>query len=60
MIADLVHHFLLPEVQKESVRKTIKAQQKEKLKYVHESIYHKLTHIPKAGKNLWFSKKDFF
>lgn len=50
LVADLVHHFVLPEVEKKIVRERLTAQQKQKLKIVHENIYHKLENLPKIGK----------
>ncbi|CAH2016773.1 unnamed protein product [Acanthoscelides obtectus] len=39
LIADMVHHFVLPDVQKKIVRQRIAAKQKQKLKTVHDTIY---------------------
>lgn len=49
LIADLVHHFVLPEVEKQTVREAIVKQQQQKLKTVHETIYQRLEKIPKVG-----------
>ncbi|KAJ8955946.1 hypothetical protein NQ314_006795 [Rhamnusium bicolor] len=47
IIADLVHHFVLPEVQKILIREKINSQQKQNLKMVHETIYSKFEKLPK-------------
>lgn len=51
LVADLVHHFVLPEVEKKIVRQRLTAQQKQKLQTVHDSVYRKLENLPKIGKN---------
>ncbi|XP_050299666.1 cilia- and flagella-associated protein 91-like isoform X2 [Anthonomus grandis grandis] len=50
LIADLVHHFVLPEVEKQEIRQKILARQKQKLKTIHENVYRKLETVPKFGK----------
>ncbi|KAJ8975518.1 hypothetical protein NQ317_010633 [Molorchus minor] len=50
-IADLVHHFVLPEVQKTLVRKKIKAQQKQNLRMVHETVYSRFETLPRIGRS---------
>lgn len=47
LVADLVHNFLLPEVEKEMVREKIKARQKKYLIAAHDEIYNKMESLPK-------------
>ncbi|XP_067008009.2 cilia- and flagella-associated protein 91-like [Anabrus simplex] len=42
LVADLINNFVVPEVQKEMVRKKIKARQEKYLRAAHEAIYNKL------------------
>lgn len=49
IIADMVHHFMVPEVQKVLIRNRIRKQQKENLKAVHEAVYAKFADLPKIG-----------
>ncbi|KAG5880181.1 hypothetical protein JTB14_001671 [Gonioctena quinquepunctata] len=46
MIADLVVHFLLPDVQKTMIRERISKKQKTYLKGVHDSIYSQIAKLP--------------
>ncbi|KAJ8919870.1 hypothetical protein NQ315_006399 [Exocentrus adspersus] len=48
LVADLVHHFMLPEVQKILVRNKMRAQQKQKLRTVHDTIYSEFENLPKV------------
>lgn len=50
LVADLVHHFVLPEVEKKIVRQKLTTQQKQNLKTVHESVYCRMENLPKIGK----------
>nr|XP_023022297.1 cilia- and flagella-associated protein 91-like [Leptinotarsa decemlineata] len=47
MIADLILHFVLPDVEKKIIRDKISKQQKHNLKTIHESIYSKFESLPK-------------
>lgn len=44
-IADLIHHFVLPEVQKQVVRKKLQEKQRNKLKTVHDAIYSQIKNL---------------
>lgn len=44
-VAALVHHFVLPEVQKQLVRKKIQKRQKENLRAIHDSIYSEMEEV---------------
>ncbi|XP_017771100.1 PREDICTED: protein MAATS1-like [Nicrophorus vespilloides] len=46
-IADLMHHFVIPEVEKTIVRDRYKLKQKSHLKAAHESIYGKMETMPR-------------
>lgn len=50
MVADLVHNFVLPEVEKQFVRERIKKKQAKYLKTVHETVYNKIEQLPNIGK----------
>ncbi|KAL1517717.1 hypothetical protein ABEB36_001448 [Hypothenemus hampei] len=50
LIADLVHHFVLPEVEKQNVRERIVTQQKRRLKTIHDTIYGNLENKPNSEK----------
>lgn len=54
IIADLVHNYVLPEVQKQYVRETIKKRQRQYLKTVHNAIYKKIEHLPKLRTYIFF------
>nr|CAH7724051.1 unnamed protein product [Callosobruchus chinensis] len=41
LIADMVHHFVLPDVQKKIARERIVARQRQKLKTIHDAIYNR-------------------
>ncbi|XP_018568756.1 cilia- and flagella-associated protein 91-like [Anoplophora glabripennis] len=47
IIADMVHHFVVPEVQKNLIRNRIRQQQRENLKTIHNTIYSKFEDLPK-------------
>lgn len=47
LVADLVHNFLLPEVEKEIVREKVKLKQKKYLIAAHDEIYNKMETLPK-------------
>ncbi|KAK4873312.1 hypothetical protein RN001_015341 [Aquatica leii] len=48
LVANLVHNFLLPEVEKQMLRDRIKQKQQIYLKTVHDSIYDYCETLPKA------------
>lgn len=51
LVNDLIHHFLLPEIAKEESRKRILAEQKIKLKTIHDTIFSHLEELQsKQGK----------
>jgi hypothetical protein len=41
----LVHHFFLPEVEKQLIRKKIQKRQKEKLRTVHDAVYSEIEEV---------------
>ncbi|EFA13217.2 Protein MAATS1-like Protein [Tribolium castaneum] len=45
IVADLVHHFVLPEVQKQIIRKKIQRKQREKLRTVHDTVYSEIEDV---------------
>ncbi|XP_057661808.1 cilia- and flagella-associated protein 91-like isoform X1 [Diorhabda carinulata] len=49
IIANLVLHFVLPEVNKKIIREKIAQQQKQNLKTIHNAIYSKLESLPKPA-----------
>ncbi|KAH1010791.1 hypothetical protein HUJ05_005034 [Dendroctonus ponderosae] len=60
LIADLVHHFVLPEVEKQTVRESIVKQQQHKLKTVHETIYQRLEKMPKVDQKTSFNENSLY
>ncbi|XP_060519760.1 cilia- and flagella-associated protein 91-like [Cylas formicarius] len=48
MIADLVHHFVLPDIEKNIIRQKMLKKQKENLKLIHDTIYSNIETIPKS------------
>ncbi|KAB0791972.1 hypothetical protein PPYR_13933 [Photinus pyralis] len=48
LVASLVHHFLLPEAEKELVRDKIRKKQHNRLKAAHDTIYSQYDRLPKA------------
>ncbi|KAF5297367.1 hypothetical protein FQR65_LT01297 [Abscondita terminalis] len=48
LVSDMVHNFLLPEVEKQMLREKIKKKQKVILKTVHDTIYDNYEQLPKA------------
>lgn len=47
LIAELVHHFVLPEVEKALVRQRIKRRQEIGLKRIHNELYETMESLPK-------------
>ncbi|KAF7282772.1 hypothetical protein GWI33_001921 [Rhynchophorus ferrugineus] len=47
IISNLIHHFVLPEVEKQIIRKKIIERQKHTLKMVHETVYSDIENLPK-------------
>lgn len=47
LIAELVHHFVLPEVEKAIVRQRIKKRQEVGLKSIHNELYETIEGLPK-------------
>lgn len=47
LIADLMHHFVLPEVEKEIVRQRIKKRQEFELKNVHNELFGDMETLPR-------------
>ncbi|RZC37666.1 MAATS1-like, partial [Asbolus verrucosus] len=45
-VADLVHHFVLPEVEKQLMRSKIQKKQKQKLRTVHDAVYSEIESLP--------------
>ncbi|XP_044258673.1 cilia- and flagella-associated protein 91-like isoform X2 [Tribolium madens] len=45
IVADLVHHFVVPEVQKQIIRQKIQRKQREKLRAVHDSVYSEIEEV---------------
>lgn len=48
MIADMVLHFLVPEVEKKLIRDKITAKQKQNLKQIHDTIYTRFENLHKT------------
>ncbi|CAH1119833.1 unnamed protein product [Phaedon cochleariae] len=46
-IADMVLHFMLPDVEKQLIREKITMKQKQNLKTIHDSIYSEFENLPK-------------
>ncbi|XP_022902075.1 cilia- and flagella-associated protein 91-like [Onthophagus taurus] len=46
LIADMVHHFVLPEVEKQIVRDRIKRKQKGILRVIHAKLFGKIENLP--------------
>ncbi|XP_063920812.1 cilia- and flagella-associated protein 91-like [Zophobas morio] len=44
-VADLVHHFVLPEVEKQLIRQKIQKKQREKLKTIHDFVYSEIEDV---------------
>ncbi|XP_030750097.1 cilia- and flagella-associated protein 91-like [Sitophilus oryzae] len=55
LISDLVHHFVLPEVEKQTIRKNMADKQRQNLKSIHEAVYSQFEGLPKVGKDTSFS-----
>lgn len=47
MIADMVLHFLVPEVEKKTIRDRLAARQKQNLKQIHDTIYSRFESLHK-------------
>ncbi|KAI4469662.1 hypothetical protein MML48_1g18958 [Holotrichia oblita] len=47
LIAELVHHFVLPEVEKAIIRQRIKKRQQIGLKSIHNELYNSIEKLPK-------------
>ncbi|CAG9772368.1 unnamed protein product [Ceutorhynchus assimilis] len=47
LMADMIHHFFLPEGVKQTIRDNIKAEQKQQMKTVHEAVHRKFENLPK-------------
>lgn len=47
MVADLVHNFLLPEIEKHEARKRLQIKQRKYLKAAYEVIYNQMQTLPK-------------
>lgn len=57
IIADLIHNFVLPEVEKRLIRERIKKKQAKYLKTVHDTLYNDIEQLPKPQP---CKKKDIF
>ncbi|CAG9841218.1 unnamed protein product [Diabrotica balteata] len=49
VIANMILHFVLPDVNKKLVREKITKQQKQNLKTIHDTIYSKFENLPKPA-----------
>ncbi|XP_026667377.1 cilia- and flagella-associated protein 91-like [Ceratina calcarata] len=67
MVASMVYNFVLPEVQKNAVRKSIRDKQQAYLQNAHATIYKQLLNLPSAEethsldriyKNAYYTKQD--
>lgn len=47
MVADLVHNFLLPEIEKHEARRRLQLRQKKYIKAAYEVIYNQIDELPK-------------
>ena len=49
MVSDMVYNFVLPEVEKEIMRKKLRDKQRRYLSAAHEAIYDRILDLPSRG-----------